>query len=277
MALFVDQLSHIDVSVWCPEKGLTGCSWQVDAVLDGELGEDGMLFDFGKVKPFIKKTLDSGVDHTLLVPTKAPGVSVSRCEEGLCVRATTPYPFEVRGPASAFTLIETEEVALDALTESLSQALTQSCPENVARVALTLTNEVIDGAAYGYSHGLKRHDGNCQRIAHGHRSRLAIFQHGERQHELERQWAAWLDQRYLLERADIAWQDDKTLECRYVADEGAFSITLPMSRCALLPYPTTVENIARWLAAEIARETGVPTRVHAFEGFNKGATAAEDV
>lgn len=72
MALFVNHLTHIDVSLWCPTKGLVGCSWQVDAQLEGELGEDGMLFDFGEVKPWIKRTLDSGLDHTLLVPTRAP-------------------------------------------------------------------------------------------------------------------------------------------------------------------------------------------------------------
>ncbi|WP_447556211.1 6-carboxytetrahydropterin synthase [Vreelandella sp. EE22] len=273
MALFVHQLTHIDVSLWCPEKGLTGCSWQVDATLDGELGEDGMLFDFGKVKPFIKRALDAGIDHTLLVPTQAPDVSVSACEEGLSVRAVSPYPIEIRGPASAFTLMDAPRVALAELTESLSQELTHTCPENVASVALDLSDEAIDGAAYGYSHGLKRHQGNCQRIAHGHRSRLQIFQHGQRQHALENSWAFWLDNRYLLERADIACQKDGMLTCRYISGEGVFSITLPAERCAVLPYPTTVENIARWLADEIARKTGVATCVHAFEGFNKGATA----
>ena len=35
--------------------------------LEGALGEDGMLFDFGEIKPWIKHTLDSGLDHTLVV------------------------------------------------------------------------------------------------------------------------------------------------------------------------------------------------------------------
>ncbi|WNL40833.1 6-carboxytetrahydropterin synthase [Halomonas sp. PAMB 3264] len=276
MALFVKELSHIDVSVWCPQNGLTGVSWQVDASLEGELGEDGMLFDFGRVKPFIKKTLDAGVDHTLLVPVQAPGVSVEACDEGLCVRATAPYAFEVRGPLQAFTLIEAATIERAALADSISQTLTRTCPENVERVTLTFFDEVIDGAAYGYSHGLKRHDGNCQRIAHGHRSRLEIYQHGERQPAIERRWASWLDQRYLLERADIDTQGETRLTCRYMAGEGAFALTLPVERCAVLPYPTTVENIARWLAREIASETGTPTRVHAFEGFNKGATGESE-
>lgn len=273
MALFVKQLTHIDASLWCPTRGLVGCSWQVDAVLDGELGEDGMLFDFGEVKPWIKQTLDAGLDHTLLVPTQADGIAVSQCPEGVCVRTTAPYIMEVRGPKEAFTLLPWDTVTADHVAEHLSQQLTEQRPDNVHSVTLTLSDEAIDGAAYGYSHGLKRHAGNCQRIAHGHRSRLHIWQHDTRQPQLEEQWSAWLDNRYLLEQADIAEQDHATLTCRYQAAQGYFSITLPIAQCEVLPTPTTVENIAVWLAQKVATQSNQATRIHAFEGVNKGATA----
>lgn len=277
MSLFINHLTNIDVSVWCPEKGLTGCSWLVDALLDGELNDDGMLFDFGEVKPWIKRTLDSGLDHTLLVPTKAAGITVSDCAEGVCIRTTTPYAMEVRGPAEAFTLLPWESITLDRVTQQLSDALTAQRPTNVHQVTLSLSNEAIDGAAYGYSHGLKRHQGNCQRIAHGHRSRLHIWQAGERQQVLEQRWATWLDNRYLLEQADIESHSEATLTCRYHAAQGEFCITLPADRCSVLPNPTTVENIARWLAQAIAQQSGKATFVQAFEGVNKGAMAEADV
>lgn len=273
MSLFVNQLTHIDVSLWCPEKGLTGCSWQVDALLDGELGDDGMLFDFGQVKPWIKRSLDSGLDHTLLVPTQAPGVEISHCDEGVCVRTTTPYVMEVCGPAEAFTLLPWEVITVAQVTQHLSHRLTHQRPDNVDKITLNISEEPIDGAAYGYSHGLKRHLGNCQRIAHGHRSRLYIWQGGERQTALEQRWATWLDNRYLLEQADIASQDESQLTCRYKAAQGDFSISLPAQRCSVLATPTTVENLAVWLAERIAAQTGKATFVQAFEGINKGATA----
>lgn len=273
MSLFVNQLTHIDVSLWCSQRGLVGCSWQVDAVLDGELGEDGMLFDFGEVKPWIKRTLDAGLDHTLLVPTEAPGISISDCAEGVCIRTTTPYPMEVRGPKEAFTLLPWTAITTENIAEHLSHQLTEQRPENVHQVTLTLSDEEINGAAYGYSHGLKRHIGNCQRIAHGHRSRLYIWQHDVRQPQLEQQWSAWLDNRYLLEQADVASQHDDLLTCRYQAAQGEFSITLPQQQCEILPGPTTVENIALWLAQKIATESGTATRIQAFEGINKGAIA----
>ena len=181
---------------------------------------------------------------------------------------------EVRGPSEAFTLLPWQQISPTALARHLSEQLTAERPENVERVTLTLSDEPIDGAAYGYSHGLKRHDGNCQRIAHGHRSRLHIFQASQRQPALEHQWAEWLDNSYLLEEADINDQSADQLSLAYHAAQGAFTMRLPRERCRILPTPTTVENIAGWLATRITQQTGVATTVHAYEGINKGATAS---
>ncbi|ALM52749.1 6-pyruvoyl trahydropterin synthase family protein [Halomonas huangheensis] len=274
MSLFVNQLTHLDVSLWCPDKGLVGASWHLDAELFGELGEDGMLFDFGEVKPWIKSRIDAGADHTLLVPGKAPGVDISDCPEGMRIRMKTPYPMEVRGPRQAFTILPCTRIDTDNLAEHLTQSLGRRFPERVERIVLRLREEVIDGASYRYSHGLKRHAGNCQRIAHGHRSRLTIFQNGERQPHLESHYAAWLDNSYLVSAEDIVAEGgarDATLSTAYRSAQGQFHLTLPRERCRVLASATTVENIAIWLTREITRATGVATQLHAFEGIDKGA------
>lgn len=277
MTLFVNRLTQLDVSVWCPTRGLMGASWQVDLELDGELGEDGMLFDFGEVKPWVKKRLDAGVDHTLLVPTRAPGVEVTECQEGLCIRTRKPWPMEVRGPRQAFTLLPWTEVTPGQLADHLATGLSRQLPPRVSALRLALREEAIDGAAYSYSHGLRHHAGNCQRIAHGHRSRLHIWQRGSRQLGLEADWAARLSDCYLIDRADLVVSEADSigsmLTTRYGAPQGHFMLRLPAERCYLLPTPTTVEHIAAWLAEEISRETGEATRVQAFEGIDKGAIA----
>ncbi|MCA0973828.1 6-carboxytetrahydropterin synthase [Halomonas denitrificans] len=273
MALFVRRLTHLDVSLWCPDRGLIGASWQVDATLDGELGEDGMLFDFGEVKPWIKSRLDSGADHTLLVPTQAPGVEVSECREGLCVRTSSPYPMEVRGPRQAFTLLPWPRITKTAMAEHLSRQLLRHPPERVEHIELCLSDESIDGAAYTYSHGLRRHAGNCQRIAHGHRSRLEIIQRGSRQPGLEEHYARWLDDSYLVDEHDLVCVEGDALVSAYQAPQGRFQLRLPRERCRCLPGATTVERIAMWLAEHIARDTGIDTWVRAYEGVDKGATA----
>ncbi|MDR5902236.1 6-carboxytetrahydropterin synthase [Halomonas icarae] len=277
MTLFVNHLTHLDVSLWSPSRGLIGASWSVDAELDGELGEDGMLFDFGEVKPWIKSRLDQGADHTLLIPTAAPGISVQDCDEGLCVRTETPYVMEVRGPRQAFTLLPWDTIIPDRLAEQLAAELSHEPAPRVEAIRLTLREETIEGASYTYSHGLRRHAGNCQRIAHGHRSRLYIWQDGRRQPALEADWASRLSDRYLVDAADVAEGLGTTslgrLTSRYTSEQGHFTLTLPRERCVVLPSPTTVEHIAAWLADEISQETGRATRVQAFEGVDKGAMA----
>lgn len=277
MTLFVNRLTQLDASLWCPQRGLVGLSWFVDAELEGELGEDGMLFDFGHVKPWIKSRLDASVDHTLLVPIRAPGIDISECSEGICIRTTLPYAMEVRAPRQAFTLLPWQEVTTERLADHLAREMMKRPPPRVSAIRLRLRPEVIDGAAYTYSHGLKHHTGNCQRIAHGHRSRLFIWQRGERCPILETQWAERLNDRYLVDRTDIISQIEPelrpSLTSRYRAEQGRFQLRLPLERCIVLPLPTTVEHIAAWLAQRIAEETGNATRVQAFEGIDKGAIA----
>ncbi|MDN3526559.1 6-carboxytetrahydropterin synthase [Halomonas sabkhae] len=277
MTLFVNRLTQLDTSMWCPTRGLIGTSWQVDAELDGELGDDGMLFDFGRVKPWIKSRLDQSLDHTLLVPTEAPGVNVQPCPEGLRIRTETPYAMEVRGPRQAFSLLPWPTISLARLAEHLEQMLMRQPPTNVEGVRLTLADEAIEGAHYTYSHGLRRHDGNCQRITHGHRSRLRIWQNGQRVPSLEADWAQRLADCYLVDEADVAEGLEASFMGRliasYRADQGRFVVNLPRERCVVMPHATTVENIAAWLASQIARESGQRTRVQAFEGIDKGAIA----
>lgn len=277
MTLFVNGLTHLDASVWCPRRGLIGVSWQVNAELDGELGEDGMLFDFGHVKPWIKSRLDNGADHTLIVPIDAPGVTVSECPEGLAICTTTPYAMEVRGPHQAFTLVPGTQITPAALAERIAAEMMRKPPPRVSAIRLTFEDEALSGAAYTYSHGLRRHDGNCQRIAHGHRSPLHIWQARERAPALESEWADRLADRYLVDAGDIEDNPEALtqgeLTTRYRAPQGDFFLRLPRERCVILPTATTIEQIAAWLAGEITRETGQTTRVQAFEGIGKGAIA----
>jgi len=279
MTLFVNDISHLDASFWCPVNGLGGASWAVDVELDGQLGDDGMLFDFGEVKPWIKSSLDSGPDHTLLVPTRAPGVSVATQGGDCIVRTTHPYAMEVRGPHQAFTLLPWPAITAERLTAHYGERLTQCPPQRVESVRLRFREEAIEGAAYGYSHGLKRHVGNCQRIAHGHRSRLLIWCDGARQPSLERHWAERLEARYLAHTADVIDQTQARVTLGYQASQGEFRLALPRERCELLPTATTVEQIASWLVAQIARHNATYShvRVQAFEGIGKGARAEAEL
>ncbi|ARS53900.1 6-pyruvoyl trahydropterin synthase family protein [Kushneria konosiri] len=273
MILFVNALSALDVSIWCPQRGLVGASFHIDVELEGQLGEDGMLFDFGEVKPWIKSRIDASVDHTLLVPTKAHDITVSECVEGLRLQTRHPWPMELRAPRQAYTLLPWQQITPERLGEYLSAELSRRPPAQVEKIRVTLREEAHDAGGYTYSHGLRRHQGNCQRIAHGHRSRLAIWHNGQRSETLETQWSQRLEDIYLIDQADLIGTDNETCHVGYESAQGRFSIRLPRERTEILPTPTTVEQIANWMAQEIASLHGGSVRVQAFEGIDKGAVA----
>ncbi|WP_110665524.1 6-pyruvoyl trahydropterin synthase family protein [Salinicola halophilus] len=275
MTLFVNNLTNVDVSIWSPQHGLMGASWHVDVELDGEIGEDGMLFDFGEVKPWIKTRIDAGLDHTLLVPSHGGGIKVEECLEGLHLTAELPYSLDMRAPRQAFTLFPWAQITAERLEAHMSQELSKRLPPRVEAIRVRLREETPDGAIYRYSHGLKHHSGNCQRIAHGHRSHLRIWQNGHRNVDLEMHWAQVLNNCYLVDKSDVVRNrdTDERVTVRYRSAQGQFQLQIPAARCHVLNSPTTVEHIAGWIADNVAKSNDGTIRVQAFEGIDKGALA----
>jgi 6-pyruvoyl-tetrahydropterin synthase len=72
--LFVEQLTVIDCAWLHSQRGLLGESWLVDLELEGRLDYQGMVLDFGRLKPQVKGVIDDTMDHRLLVPAQAGGL-----------------------------------------------------------------------------------------------------------------------------------------------------------------------------------------------------------
>ena len=279
-ALFVDQLSTLDFSYLCPERGLVGETWLVDVTLWGELNAEGMVFDFGHVKKQIKSALDTLADHRLLVPMGAAQTNVDYQHDQLTVRfATAVGQITCTAPAQAMLLVNAPAITPQLLTPFLESALLKELPDNVAQVELRLYPQPIAGAYYHYSHGLKKHDGDCQRIAHGHRSMIQVFVDEQRDQSLEAWWAdRWCDI-YIATQEDLAETfTDNGIEYHrfaYTANQGKFEINLPRACCYLIETDSTVELLANHMANSLSeRNPGKSIRVVAFEGVNKGAIAA---
>jgi 6-pyruvoyl-tetrahydropterin synthase len=277
--LFVEELTVIDCALLDVRRGLLGQSWLVDLELGGELDEQGMVFDFGDVKPVVKAVIDETVDHRLLVPLASAALRLEQdpSETRLWFRTAGGEVFH-RSPADALCLLDAPSVEPDVVEARLVAAVLAMMPENVRDVRLTLREEAIGGAAYRYVHGLRQHLGNCQRIAHGHRSRIQVFRDGERSEPHER-WIAdrWRDV-YLGCRADLQSEVERDGEpCyrfRYQAAQGEFELVIPKSRCDLLETESTVECIAAHLAGVLkGRDPSASYRVRAYEGVRKGAIA----
>jgi 6-pyruvoyl-tetrahydropterin synthase len=272
--LFVNRLTVIDFSYLHSRRGLVGESWQVDISLRGGLDEQGMVLDFGDVKKSVKRLIDEQFDHKLLVPGAYGGLTHKTLgEQTQLVFQTTDNALIRHGsPTDAVTLVDCDEITPETLAADIRNALGPLMPHNVAGIDIHLWPEPIEGAFYHYSHGLKQHCGNCQRIAHGHRSRLRIERNGGRDPTLESVWAeAWRDI-YIGTREDVLEEKDGQLLFSYRSDQGNFSLQLPASRCYLIDTDSTVENIAQHIADTLKqRHPQDSFRVIAFEGIDKGA------
>jgi 6-pyruvoyl-tetrahydropterin synthase len=277
--LFVEQLTVLDFSRLDRERGLVGESWIVDLELEGELDARSMVLDFGEVKRLAREAMEAYADHKLLVPTRCGWVEITEYVAAGEVGVEAPAAgLRVRSPAVAVCLLDAAEVTMPALQGPLEAAVARVVPANVRAVRVGLREELTPGAYYHYSHGLKRHAGNCQRIAHGHRSRIEIYGDGRRNDHWERYWAERWRDIYLGSREDLAAEtvlgDRPALRFAYLAAQGAFELELWRERCELVPADTTVERLADYIAVELARlDPGTAFRVRAYEGVHKGAVA----
>jgi len=274
--LFVDQLTVIDCAYLDASRGLVGESWIVDLELEGDLDAQSMVLDFGAVKKRLKRLIDGSVDHSLLVPQRSPALDLHRGDvrSELAFRCESFGVIEHKAPATAVSLLDSEQVNADAVVAYLQPLLAAEVPPNVGAVRLRLRAETHADAYYHYTHGLKKHDGHCQRIAHGHRSRLQICVNGSRDEAIEHRWAERWRDIYLATTEDLLERHAGRLRFGYTSAEGQFELALPESRCDLLTSDTTVECIAEHLARETAQTLpGRRIDVRAYEGVMKGALA----
>lgn len=281
MLLFVDNLTNVDFSFLDPERGLLGETWLANIVLHGELDTQGMVCDFGTVKKLLRRWLDTELDHRLAVPIRSPNITITEAGDELEIhwRFGSKGEFlHTRSPRSAIALVDAEVLTPESVAAWCITQLKTLFPDSVASLELTFSCEMIDGAFYHYSHGLKKHDGNCQRIAHGHRSRIDIWSDAQKSSMLEHQWAERWRDIYIGTREDIIAQPQHTsgdyYQFAYTSAQGAFELTLPQRCCYLIDSDTTVELLASHIATHTRAENpNIRIRVKAFEGINKGAIA----
>ena len=281
MLLFVDNLTNVDFSFLDPQRGLLGETWLANVQLHGELDEQGMVCDFGTVKKLLRHWLDTELDHRLAVPAQSPNITITEIGDQWDIQWEFGDDGEflhTRSPKDAIALVEAEVLTPESVADWCIQRLKTLFPESVAQLELTFTCEAIDGSFYHYSHGLKKHGGNCQRIAHGHRSRIDIWANNQKCPVLEHQWAERWRDIYIGTREDIIAKPQfgglGYYHFAYTSAQGPFELTLPQRCCYLIDTDSTVEFLAYHIAQTTRAENpDKMIRVKAFEGINKGALA----
>ncbi|PCI57818.1 MAG: hypothetical protein COB45_01975 [Gammaproteobacteria bacterium] len=289
MQLFVDNLTVIDFSYLCKERGIVGESWIVDVLLDGSLNEQSMVLDFAIVKKQIKAIIDEAVDHKLLLPMQAAELTLANSThhdnhqtlDYLSQRAN----YYLQSPSCAFAKIDCLQITIATVTEHLNAIIMAELPSNVKGLTLTLRPENISSDYYHYTHGLKLHDGNCQRIAHGHRSKIQIFVDEQKDSQLEQQWCQRWQDIYIASEADRIAKEAIQLSTQamnnltpdhqyfsYTAPQGRFDIAVDSKVLDVVDCDSTVELLADFIARQLKKGLpGKAVKVIAYEGVAKGA------
>ncbi|KXI27486.1 6-carboxytetrahydropterin synthase [Paraglaciecola hydrolytica] len=289
MQLFVNDLTVMDFSYLCPQRGMVGESWIVDVILNGDLNEESMVLDFSKVKKQLKYLIDLHIDHKLLVPVEHSYSQVERDNKTDYVKVDFMRPqgrsIHLNCPAEAYAFVYADQVTMPTVSDYLKDVIATHLPDNVEGIELMLRAEVIHTPYYHYTHGLKKHDGNCQRIAHGHRSKVLVYQDQQDSLELQTYWAQrWADI-YIGSTEDVVTTADVCFKLdtgdfnahwlfAYESSQGRFELAIPKAESELIDTDTTVECLAQFMANEHKRlDLSHSYKVLAFEGVGKGAIA----
>lgn len=289
MQLFVNDLTVIDFSYLCKERGIVGESWIVDVLLDGSLNEQSMVLDFAIVKKQIKAIIDDAVDHKLLLPMQAVELTLAdsphhenhKTLDYVSDRAS----YYLQSPNCAFAQIDCLDITVDSVNKHLNTIIMAELPDNVLGLTLILRPEIINSDYYHYTHGLKLHDGNCQRIAHGHRSKIQIFVDDNKDTELEYLWCQRWQDIYIASEADRINKGDIELSAQavsnltpdhqyfsYTAPQGRFDIAVDTKVLDVVDCDSTVELLADFIARQLKKDLPSKTiKVIAYEGVAKGA------
>lgn len=292
MQLFVNDLTVIDFSYLCAERGIVGESLIVDVLLTGDLNEQSMVLDFGIVKKQIKAIIDDAVDHKLLLPLKENALTLSDStfnnNHEMVDFVSSRGSYFIQSPSCAFAKIACEKITITAITDFLQAIIKSQLPTNVNGLTITLREEEMNGDYYHYTHGLKKHDGNCQRIAHGHRSKINLLRNNVRDLSLEKMWCQrWLDI-YLASECDRIKRAQSQLSTfamknltpdhhyfSYIAPQGRFDIAVHSDCLDVVDCDSTVELLADWIARQLKEQSPQDVfTVVAFEGVGKGAIAS---
>lgn len=279
VTLFYKALTVLDAATLDPLQGLMGQSWYVDVALTGSTDDESVVADFSKIKNKIKKIIDDQIDHRLILE----GALVNEIEQNgrldFSFGSNTSYRIQYQAPMEAYCLLPYgyDEKSLETY---MATVIKNEMPENIKQVEVTLRSENFP-EMFHYTHGLKQHYGNCQRLFHGHKNTIEIWKNGSR----ELQWEKELVQQVFRGNIHFAFAEnmitktdkpDGMLELEYTSSQGKYWSLIPANQVFIMPCETTVENIASFFAQWVKEKWGKPSdkvMVVAYEGIGKGAKA----
>jgi len=283
VSLFVRELTVLDYAYLDPKRGVLGGSLDIDAEFIGGLDDEGVVFDFSHAKKAVKKVIDGLCDHRLVCP-KSSIVSCENHQVKLEYRYGVNSVLKYHCPEEALCILDDLKIDTTAILTYLQHEVMKVMPKNVDRLILHAREEDLKGAPeYRYTHGLKQHYGNCQRLLHGHRNRIDVEIDGAKNPHWESTLAAaWHDVHLAIpencpnQEVIVGQRQDhlETVHIQYQSLQGLFEVWLPGESVYVMPYETTVENISKHLReCVLAKINSSPSsvKIWAYEGIRKGS------
>ena len=268
--IFLEDCDHIDCAIYT-DSGMIGQTWQVAVALTGPLDDNFFISDFGDIKHLVKRTLRKSIDHTLIIPNTLN----THETENLSLRF--PNGWNYFAPKGAVSVIPFAEVNQETITQFLNQTLQAQLPQDY-HISISLhQTQYQNGSYFSYTHGIQGHQGNCQRLLHGHQGKIRISIKGQRQVSLEQKFLSFLTSGqsiHIASASQVASQSDDLVELSYLASQGRFHMTLPRPRTLILPTGTSIEAITLGLANIFQKKFKPSSTVEmtCFEGIGKGST-----
>ncbi len=297
ITLFYDHVTVLDYAYFSDQLGPVGHSQIVDVEFIGETDHEGVLYDFSMAKKKVKEIIDRDCDHRFVVPQS----SVQRNDGRVYFKANFGYDDEFMEywcPEEGVCEIDAAHVSNETLITYLEKQVMKEMPNTVKAIKLRLREENLEkeSSFFHYTHGLKDHYGNCQRLLHGHRNTVNVFRNSVRDYETEEiiatqhfssciHFALWEN---VVNKEEIKKNEDQEfpigrlsntpiVHVKYESSQGVFEGKFPGKICYITPQESTVENLsihfAKLVKSEYADKHEQIT-VNAFEGIGKGSTTS---
>ncbi len=288
-SLFYKHLTLLDYAFFHKREGVRGNSLIVDVEFEGKLDEEGILFDFSNGKKAVKRIIDELCDHRFVLPKGM----LAMIEERAAFEWKGPHGvLYYEAPLQAFCEIEGDPFNKRDIARYLESELLPRLPENIEGIRLNLREESLNSfdSSFHYTHGLRGHYGNCQRLFHGHSNTLVIEVNGQRRRDLEQHLVSEVFENSVhfcffdnvVNKADYGCRlgrpdSSKPVVIQYQGNQGLFKGILPAKMVYFLPIETTVENLSAHFYELVRQEVSQDDKicVSAFEGIAKGATTRD--
>jgi len=284
--LFYQQVTILDYAYLDKQLGPMGNSLFVDAFIEGPLDFQGMIMDFGKVKPTIKRIIDEYFDHRLILTNEQSqnfnGTEVFfewKNDQG--INKFLKY----KAPEECFYSSGVDELDCAGLEKSLSLLVNTFLERPTLTVTIKVRSEfteVSNVPFFYYTHGLKHHEGNCQRLLHGHGNTIKVkinnILRNDIAFKLVSKLTNSLGSTHFIYEKNIKQYSSDSITVQYQSTQGMFQLEMSPDYVLIIPCETTIEQLSQYFCQVVVKEfaeVGDIVEVAAFEGIAKGAITVQ--